>query len=98
MGKKKISPFLTVAGSLAVAGIYNYVKGNGIFNKPRFKDQHDAVSRYVEAHYPNSFYSPITATEKGWMTVITTQDNKKIALSLTKCENNVYVFEEVNIE
>lgn len=96
--KKKISPLLTVAASLAAAGIYNYVKGNGIFNKPRFKNEHDAVSRYVNSHYPDSFYSPITTTEKGWMTVITTTENKKIVLSLTKCENNVYVFEETPFE
>lgn len=95
--KKKINPFLTLAASVTAVGIYNYVKGNGVFNKSRFKNQHDAVSRYVDSHYPDSFYSPITATETGWITVITTQDRKRIALSLTKCENNVYVFEETPI-
>ena len=96
--KKKISPLLTVAASLAAAGVYNYVKGNGIFNKSRFKNEHDAVSRYVDSHYPNGFYSPITVTDKSWMTVITTNENKKIVLSLTKLENNVYIFNETPIE
>ncbi len=95
--KKGINPLLTVAAGLAVAGIYNYVKGNGVFNKRRFKNQHDAVSRYVDAHYPDSFYSPIQAVSDGWITVITTPDKRQISLSVTKCENNVYVFKETPI-
>ena len=100
MGKKKkgINPFLTVAAGLAVAGIYNYVKGNGVFNKRRFKNQHDAVSRYVDAHYPDAFYSPIQSVDGGWITVITTREKKQISLSVTKCENNIYVFKETQIQ
>lgn len=95
--KKKLNPLLTLTVTAAAAGLYNYIKGNGIFNKSRFKNQHDAVSRYVEAHYPNAFYSPIISTDTGWLTVITTKDDKRISLSITKCENSVYVFKETPI-
>lgn len=95
--KKKRYGLITVMAGLAVTGIYNYVKGNGIFNKSRFKDQHDAVSRYVEAHYPGAFYSPIQATENGWLTIITTQDNKNISLTITKCDDNIFVFKEETV-
>ena len=65
-----------------------------MFNRSRFKDQHDAVSRYVDAHYPGAVYSPIHATDNGWITVITTRDNTMISLFVTKCEDNVYIFKE----
>ena len=94
--KKGLNPLLTIAAGFAVAGIYNYVKGNGIFNKRRFKNQHDAISRYVDAHYPDSFYSPIQATSDGWITVISTPDGQQISLSITKCEN-IYIFKETPI-
>lgn len=92
--KKKRYGLLTFAAGLAITGVYNYVKGNGVFNRARFKDQHDAVARYVDAHYPGAFYSPIHATEAGWLTIITTQDNKSISLTITKCDDNLFVFKE----
>ena len=55
--KKKRYGLLTFAAGLAITGVYNYVKGNGVFNRARFKNQHDAVSRYVDAHYPGAVYS-----------------------------------------
>ena len=94
--KKKIGLFAALAGVTA-AGAYNYVKGNGIFNKRRFKSQHEAVARYLEAHYPGAEYSPIKAEDEGWVTIITTADDAKIALSITRCEDNVYIFKETPI-
>ena len=49
--KKKNAVMLA---SLAAAGIYGAVTGKGIFNKVRFKNQHDAIARYVNSHYPNA--------------------------------------------
>ena len=95
--KKKKYGLLTVMAGPAVTGVYNYVKGNGVFNKSRFKDQHDAVARYVDAHYPGAFYSPIQAMDYGWITVITTSENKRISLTITKCDDNIFVFKEAII-
>ena len=92
--KKKRYGLLTFAAGLAITGVYNYVKGNGVFNRARFKNQHDAVSRYVDAHYPGAVYSPIHATADGWVTNITPPDNKRISLTVTKCDDNIFVFKE----
>ncbi len=89
--KFKISPVLV---TVAAAGIYNAVKGNGIFNGPRFARQHDAVSKYVESHYPGATYAPIRATQNGWATIITEADGKRHNLYVGKTPDGVYVFKE----
>lgn len=91
--KKKFGLFAVLAGATAI-GAYNYAKGNGIFNKRRFKSQHEAVTRYLDAHYPGAVYSPIKSEDDGWITIITTPDNKRISLSITRCEDNIYIFKE----
>lgn len=94
--KKKFNPLLTAVAGLAVAGVYNYVKGNGIFNKSRFKNEHDALARYVDAHYKNAFYSPIAQTDNGWVSVITTLEGKQISVTISKFDNT-YVFKETEL-
>ena len=91
--KKKIHPLLTATSGLLAMGAYNYVKGNGIFNKTRFKNEHEALSRYVDAHYKKAFYSPIVAVPDGWTSVITTLDGKQIAVFISKFDNS-YIFKE----
>ena len=43
---------LFLIGTAAAAGIYSAITGKGLFNKPRFKEQHERVANYVETHYP----------------------------------------------
>ena len=93
--KKKSSLILAAA---AAAGIYSAVNGKGIFNRMRFKNQHDAVARYVESNYPNAFYTPITAAGNGWATTIIPRRKKpRIFLYITRSDNNTYVFHETNV-
>lgn len=61
---------LFLIGTAAAAGIYSAITGKGLFNKPRFKEQHQRVANYVETHYPNAVYTPIEMTANGWVTVI----------------------------
>ena len=61
---------LFLIGTAAAAGIYSAITGKGLFNKPRFKEQHERVANYVETHYPNAVYTPIEMTANGWVTVI----------------------------
>lgn len=96
MAKKK-STLLTVLGAAAAYGIYSAVTGKGIFNKPHFKEQHDAVSRYVDSHYPRARYTPIEQTQNGWMTIITKSDFSRVMLYLSKAENGVYIFKEAPV-
>ncbi len=92
--KKKSKIFL---GTLAVAGVYSAVTGKGVFNKWRFKDQHNAVSRYVKGHYPNSVYTPITASGDGWATVILRPGYPKVFLYITRSDDGMYIFHETKI-
>ncbi len=93
--KKKTKLLL---GSAAVAGVYSVITGKGPFNKLRFAKQHEHISRYVETHYPNGAYSPITATESGWVTVIKRIGMPKIILYVTCDEDGNYIFEEAKAE
>ncbi len=88
---KKKTLFLLGA---AAAGVYSAVAGKGPFNKIRFAAQHEHISRYVNSHYPNAAYSPIEATENGWVTVIKRIGAPKIILYVTCDENGNYIFEE----
>lgn len=87
---------LVIAAALAAAGAYSVIRGKGIFNKPRFKSQHDAVARYVSTRYPNATYAPIEQTEKGWATVIRRISEPNIFLYVTKSDDGVYIFHETH--
>ena len=82
----------------AAAGVYGAVTGTGIFNKLKYKEQTLAVNDYIRAHYPGAKYSEITATQKGYMTVISrTGALPKIVLYITKTPEGVYVFDETEV-
>lgn len=91
---KKRTIFLLGA---AVAGVYSAVSGKGPFNKIRFANQHEHISRYVNSHYPNGAYSPIEATENGWVTVIRRIGMPKIILYVTCDDDGNYIFEETEV-
>lgn len=86
--------WLPVLLGVTAAGIYHFVQGNGIFNRMRFASQHDAVSRYVETHFPGARYSAIRDTGDGWITMITPKNGDKILLYLIKTDEGVYIFRE----
>jgi hypothetical protein len=85
---------LFMIGTAAAAGIYSAVKGKGPFNRLRFKEQHDSISRYVETHYPNALYSPISATANGYVTVIRRIGQPNIILYVTRDSMGNYIFSE----
>ena len=94
---KKRAGILPVLGAAALYGVYSAATGKGIFNKRHFKEQHDAVSRYVDGHYPNARYTPIEQTSNGWLTVITKPDFSRVMLYLSKAESGVYIFHEAPV-
>ena len=89
---KKKTLFM-LAGAAAL-GIYSAIEGKGPFNKFKFKDQHEAVSKYVETHYPGALYSPITATEDGWVTVIRSLKYPPIAIYIKQDSDGNFIFTE----
>ena len=84
---------LTALLAIGAVGAYRFYKGKGGFNKIRFKTQHEAVSKYVETHYPGAFYSDIVKTSKGWTCAITAR-NTRIALYINKAPDNTFIFWE----
>lgn len=82
-----------IAGAAAL-GIYSALEGRGPFNKLKFRNQHDAVSKYVETHYPNALYSPISKTENGWVTIIRRFNQPNIVLYIAKTSDGMFVFDE----
>lgn len=93
MTKKK---FFTLAAAAATAILYSAVTGKGVFNRMRFKNEHDAIARYVESNYPGAAYSPIQKTEMGYAAVIRRPNRgAKIMLYAMPCEGGHYVFKEV---
>lgn len=81
---------------IAAVGAYRFYKGKGIFNKIRFKEQHEAVVCYLETRYPDAFYSDIAPTDDGWSCVINS-GSKKTVLYMTKADNGTFVFWEKDI-
>jgi len=88
MSKKTTKLLLLGAAAL---GAYNFYKGKGIFNKIRFKEQHEAVSDYLANDYPDATYSEITQTDEGWSCVVETSSGNFV-LYMTKSPENVFVF------
>lgn len=86
---------MLVIGAAAVC-VYRAVKGKGAFNKIRFTEQHEAVSKYVEGHHPGAVYSSIEAVGEGWSCVIY-DSYEKYLLYLTCSSDGIYIFEENKI-
>lgn len=89
---------VVLLATVAAAGVYSAINGKGIFNKVRFREQHDAISRYVDAHYKNAVYTPIEQAGDGWATVIIRQRKPKILLYVMRAENGMYIFNETVAE
>ena len=86
---------------LAVAGValaYCYANGKGVFNKIRFKNEADAVKRYVETHYTGAKIGKIEAHDNGKYVCPISYDGGKILLVITKTDNGMYVFEPIETE
>ena len=93
---KKGHKILALAVGAASVVAYRAVKGKGAFNKLRFADQHEAVSRYVESHHPGAIYSSIEQIEDGW-TCIITHGEERYLLYFTMSDDGIYIFEENEI-
>ena len=93
---KKLRPWMAVAAGAVAGGIYQIVRGKGIFNKPRFAEQHRAVERYLESHYPGATYSNIQESGNGWSCVVRT-GTRRFILYLTRTREQVYIFHESDV-
>lgn len=92
---KKRTLFLIGA---AAAGIYSAAAGKGPFNKIRFKQQHEHIARYVEAHYPNAVYGPVEQAGNGWAVVIRRIGFPNILLYAACDDDGNYIFTEAEAQ
>lgn len=82
----------------AAAGVYRAIAGKGIFNKIKYKEQLSAINGYIRAHHPGARHSEVTKTSKGYMTVVSRNDQSpKIILYASKTPEGVYVFHETEV-
>ncbi len=92
MNKKRLLQFSIAAAAVTA---YSAIEGKGIFNHIRFKNEHDAIARYVESNYPGAVYSPVQKTELGYAVVIKRPNAGKIMLYATQSNDGHYIFKEV---
>lgn len=92
--KNKNYALLTLLGSAAIAGVYSYIKGKGVFNKHRFAKQHEAIERYISTVYPEAKHSPIEAVGTGWCSVVTRSDGNRVVIFMDLDNNGDYIFKE----
>lgn len=90
-GKKRL-----LAWGLSLAGYtaYSAITGRGVFNRLKFKEQHEVIARYVEGHYPGAVYSPVQTTEHGYAVMIMRKKGAPIMLHATPTPDGHYVFKE----
>ena len=93
MGNKPLKNkfFLAVT---AASITYSFIYGKGIFNKKRFKEQHEALAAYVDGNYPGCTYSPISFHGKGWSSVIKRMGKIVTFVYFSKSPDGIYVFTE----
>lgn len=93
---KKITAKKAALLGAGTALAYSIIKGKGIFNVPRFYDQHKAIKNYLETYHPKANAGDILKTKNGWCCVINAND-KQILLNLEKTEDGHYLFSETDM-
>ncbi|MCH5212551.1 MAG: hypothetical protein J1G06_06025 [Oscillospiraceae bacterium] len=84
----------TVLTAAAAAAVYSFVAGKGLFNKPRFKEQHEALAKYVDTNYPDCYYTPITIHGRGWSSAVKRRGRVVSYIYFSKSREGIYVFTE----
>lgn len=81
---------------VAAAAVYSAVAGKGPFNKYRFREQHEELSKYIDTNYPYCSYSNIEAHGKGYTAAIMKLGKVIKFVYFTKDEEGNYIFTELN--
>ena len=86
-------PKIIALSAIAILGA-KVVRDSGIVDKIVYKKEYEAAKRYINAHYSRSGFTNLEKTDSGFICVVTTAEGKKIALTMTKASEGVYVFSE----
>lgn len=93
MDYKKIK-HRTVVLTAVTAALYSLIAGKGIFNKPRFREQHEVLEKYVDNNYPDCSYSPIVMHGRGWSSSVRRFGKVISFIYFTKAPDGTYIFTE----
>lgn len=93
--KKVTTKKAALLGAGAVLA-YGLIKGKGIFNVPRFFNQHKAIKNYVQAYHPNGNFGDVLKTKNGWACIVNSNNNQ-ILLNLEKTIDGNYIFSETEM-
>ena len=85
----------TIISAVLGALTYSVVAGKGLFNRPRFRDQHEALTKYMDNNYPGCIYTPITMHGNGWSSAVIRNGQKICLLYFTKGKDGIYIFKEI---
>lgn len=88
----------TVLTAAVAAAAYSLIAGKGPFNKTRFREQHDVLSRYVDGNYPDCSYAPITMHGRGWASKIRRHGRIIKFVYFSKGADGHYIFTEADHE
>lgn len=94
--KKDFTPKKAVLIGLGAALVYKFIKGDGIFNKPRFYSQYKAVERYLSTYHSGARAGNISTTESGWHCIVTTPE-KSFLLNIHRTQDGMYLFSETDL-
>ena len=90
--KNKLGKLLAVA-TAAAAG-YKIAKSTGLIDKVVYKKEYEAAKKYIDARYPHSRFTSLEKTDTGFVCVITTPQDEKIILTMTRANEGIYIFSE----
>lgn len=77
--------------------LYSAVKGNGVFNKPRFYFVYNALKKYLSSNHPLSNMGEIVRTKNGWSCIIN-DSGKSFVVNISKSEDGTYLFSESRLK
>lgn len=80
----------------AAAAVYSIAAGRGPFNRLRFREQHEVLSRFVDNNYPDCAYTAITMHGSGWASCIRWRGRIIKFIYFSKGAEGDYIFTESN--
>lgn len=95
--KEKMTPKKAALLGAGAAVVYSFIKGKGIFNVPRFYDQHRAVENYLKTYHNSANHGDIIKTKDGWVCIVNINE-EQILLNIQKTEDGAYIFSEEKLE
>ena len=92
----KFSAKKAVLLGVGAACLYKLVKGEGVFNKPRFFQQHKAVVTYLDTYHPGAVAGNIVKNDAGWHCIVK-NGTTNFVLNINKTNDGTFVFSETQL-